>query len=131
MFFNCYSLQKMPMFNTSLVTSMFNMIWRCYSLIEMPALSTVSITTTSGSDFGASFASECHSLAKCGLSFARTVNLQACQLSRTAIVEVFTNLADRTATTTATITITANFGIDTLTAADRLIATNKNWTIVG
>ena len=65
------------------------------------------------------------------MSFNRTVVLQNCQLSRDALVEIFTNLTNRTATTSATIDITGNWGASALTASDRLIATNKNFTITG
>ena len=65
------------------------------------------------------------------MSFNRTVALQNCQLSKDALVEIFTNLTNRTATTSATIDITGNWGASALTSADRLIATNKNFTITG
>ena len=48
-----------------------------------------------------------------------------------ALVEIFTNLTNRTATTSATIDITGNWGSSALTSADRAIATNKNWVITG
>ena len=63
--------------------------------------------------------------------FTTTVNIGNNQLSQSALVEVFTNLADRTATTTATLTVTNNWGVSALTVADRLIATSKNWTTIG
>ena len=65
------------------------------------------------------------------MSFNRTVALQNCQLSKDALVEIFTNLTDRTATTSATIDITGNWGASALTSANRAIATNKNYTITG
>jgi hypothetical protein len=40
-------------------------------------------------------------------------------------------LANRSATTSATITITNNWGASALTVGERLIATSKNWVIVG
>jgi surface protein len=48
-------------------------------------------------------------------------------LGRTAIVEVFNGLAS--GVTSKTITVSANPGYASLTAADRLIATAKGWTI--
>ena len=65
------------------------------------------------------------------MSFNRTVALQNCQLSKDALVEIFTNLVDRTATTSATIDITGNWGASALTSVDRAIATNKNYVITG
>lgn len=130
MFNGCSSLQSVPLFNTGLVTNMFNMFQNCSSLNFIPNFSTTSITTTSGSDYS-SFAINCNSLDRCAMVFARTFALNNAQLSRTALVEVFNNLVSRTLTTSATITITGNWGASALTAADRLIATSKNWVIVG
>jgi hypothetical protein len=63
--------------------------------------------------------------------FARTVAFNNCQLSRDALVEIFTNLVDRSATTSANINITGNWGATALSTDDRNIATNKNWVITG
>jgi surface protein len=129
MFSNCTNIQTIPLFNTSNVTSMFNIFHSCQSLNSIPALSTASITTTSGSDFG-NFAISSNSLNRIQMVFARTVSISNCQLSRDALVEIFNNLVNRSATTSATITITGNWGVTALSAADLLIATNKNWVVV-
>jgi hypothetical protein len=63
--------------------------------------------------------------------FARTVGVGNCQLGVDALVEIFTNLVDRSATTSATITITSNWGAALLSAGQRAIATDKNWAITG
>jgi surface protein len=126
MFSSCNSLQSVPLFNTTNVTNMTNMFYNCYSLNSIPAFTTTAVTT----DF-TTFANGCNSLNRITMSFNRTVALQNCQLSKDALVEIFTNLVNRTATTSAKIDITGNWGSSALTAADRLIATNKNWTIVG
>jgi hypothetical protein len=60
--------------------------------------------------------------------FQRTVLFANCQLSRDAIVEIFNNLA--TVTPPQTITITGNWGVTALSAADLLIATSKGWTVI-
>jgi surface protein len=130
MFSGCTSLQSIPLLNTALVNNMSGMFLSCSSINSIPALSTTSITTTSGTDFGAIFQNN-FSLDRCPMVFARTVSLLNCQLSRTALVEVFNNLVSRTLTTSATITISGNWGASALTLADRLIATSKNWIIVG
>lgn len=101
MFQGCLSLNFIPSFNTTLVTS---------------------FTT---------FANGCNSLDRCTTIFRNSVGLQSCQLSKDALVEIFTNLTNRTSTTSATIDITGNWGATALTAADRTIATNKNWKITG
>ena len=126
MFGGCSSLQSVPLFNTVNVTNMSYMFNSCYSLNFIPAFITTAVTT----DF-TSFANNCSSLNRITMNFNRTVALQSCQLSRDALVEIFTNLTDRTATTSATIDITGNWGASALTASDRLIATNKNRVIIG
>jgi surface protein len=150
MFFNCSSLQSVPLFNTINVTNMYGMFVYCYSLQSVPLFNTINVTNMEGmfvycqslnfipafvttavtSDFTA-FAHGCHSLNRILMSFNRTVSLQSCQLSKDALVEIFTNLTNRTATTSANIDITGNWGASALTAADRLIATNKNYVITG
>jgi hypothetical protein len=50
-------------------------------------------------------------------------------LDRDALVQVFNDLAS--GVTGQTITITTNPGAASLSAADRQIATDKGWTIVG
>jgi surface protein len=117
----CTSLQSVPLFNTANVTNMANMFAFCQSLNSIPALSTSAIT----SDF-TNFASGANSLNRCQMVFQRTVSFQNCQLSRDAIVEIFNNLA---VVVSATITITGNWGVTALSAADLLIATSKGWTV--
>ena len=126
MFQNCVSLQSVPLFNTTNVTNMASMFNSCVSLNFIPAFVTTAVTT----DF-TSFAIGCNSLNRILMSFNRTVVLQNCQLSKDALVEIFTNLTNRTATTSATIDITGNWGASALTSADRLIATGKNYVITG
>ena len=126
MFYTCSSLQSVPLFNTINVTNMSLMFYNCVSLNFIPAFITTAVTT----DF-TTFANDCNSLNRILMSFNRTVALKNCQLSKDALVEIFTNLTNRTATTSATIDITGNWGSSALTSADRAIATNKNFTIIG
>ena len=125
MFQNCFSLQSVPLFNTQKVTSMFNMFLGCYSLNFIPNFNTALVTNFTA------FANVCNSLDRCTAIFRNSVGLQNCQLSKDALVEIFTNLINRTSTTSATIDITGNWGATALTSADRLIATGKNYTIIG
>ena len=149
MFQSCFSLQSVPLFNTQNVTNMFQMFRDCYSLQSLPLFNTQNVTNMGGMfsycfclnfipNFNTTlvtnftnFANGCNSLDRCTTIFRDSVSLQNCQLSKDALVEIFTNLTDRTATTSATINITGNWGATALTSADRLIATNKNWTITG
>jgi surface protein len=133
MFNGCSSLQSIPIFNTSIVNNMSGgMFQQCLSLTELPALSTAAITTSAGSDFG-NFALNCNNLKAIKVVFARAVNISNSQLSRDALVDIFNNLVDRSSTTAANINITGNWGAAAggLSAADREIATDKNWTITG
>ena len=125
MFQNCNSLQSVPLFNTQNVTNMQQMFSGCISLNFIPNFNTALVTNFTN------FANGCVSLDRCTTIFRNSVGLQNCQLSKDALVEIFTNLTDRTATTSATIDITGNWGATALTSADRLIATNKNFTITG
>ena len=125
MFASCSALQSVPLFNTQNVTNMQQMFQSCYSLNFIPNFNTALVTNF------LNFANGCNSLDRCTTIFRNSVGLQNCQLSKDALVEIFTNLTDRTSTTSATIDITGNWGATALTSADRLIATNKNWTIVG
>ena len=125
MFHNCYALQYVPLFNTQNVTNMQQMFQYCYSLNFIPNFNTALVTNFTN------FANGCNSLDRCTTIFRNSVGLQNCQLSKDALVEVFTNLIDRTSTTSATIDITGNWGATALTSAERLIATNKNYTITG
>lgn len=124
MFNNCASLQSLPLFNTVSVTTMSIMFASCVSLNSIPAL-----VTTSVSNF--SLFTDNNSLNRIELQFRTTISITNCQLSQTALVEVFNNLANRSATTSATITISGNWGASALTAGERAIATGKNWVIVG
>ena len=47
MFFNCYTLQSVTLFNTSAVTSMSNMFSNCYTLQSVPLFNTSAVTSMS------------------------------------------------------------------------------------
>jgi hypothetical protein len=128
MFNSATALQDLPLINTSLATTMNAMFLGTASLRSIPALSTANITTATGTDFG-NFSFGNSSLARCEMVFARQVSFNGSGLSAPALVEIFTNLVDRSATTSATITITGNWGVASLTAGDLLIATSKNWVV--
>jgi hypothetical protein len=57
--------------------------------------------------------------------------LQNLNFTVQALVNIFTDLRDRTSETAGTINITNCYGASQLTADQRLIATDKNWTITG
>ena len=59
--------------------------------------------------------------------FKYSVSLQYCPLNREAILEIFNHLC--TISHSATLTLRNNSFTSSLTAADKLIATNKGWTL--
>jgi surface protein len=125
MFFDCISLQSVPLFDTSSVTNMNQMFQPCTSINEIPAFDTSSVT-----NMGNTFVN-CVSLDRTDIVCPVSVNFNNCQLSRTELVNIFNNLVDRTATTSANINISGNWGATALTTAERDIALDKNWTITG
>ena len=120
MFSGCSSLQSVPLFNTASVTNMSSMLNSCSSLQSVPLFNTASVTNMS------SMFNSCLALGRSQITGAGiTHSYSACNLSASALNEVFTNLATVTG---QTITITNNPGAAT---CDRTIATAKGWTVVG
>ncbi len=123
MFAGCVSLQSIPQLDTSSGTNFSGMFNGCYSLQSIPQLD-----TSSGTNFTNMFM-QCPSLSTAALLGTSTnISYQGCRLSRQALVDIFNGLAT---VTSATITITGNWGAADLSASDRDIATNKGWTIAG
>lgn len=122
-FFQCYNLIKIPLFDTSKVTIMRNMLNACYSLTEIPAFN-CSLCT----DF-AFFLVSPRNISKINMTGVRfTLDISNARLTRAEIVNVFNNLG--TASGTQTLTYSGNPGTASITAADKLIATSKGWTLV-
>ena len=96
-------------------------------------LMTLSSFNVSGvTSYSNTFANSFGNLLRCQLfNINASINFSNKRLGKNEIVEIFNNLKDRTSTTSANIDITSCYGAFYLTAADRLIATNKNWTITG
>lgn len=122
MFNGAQAIIYVPALNTSNVTTVSQMFNNCYNLREMPALNlplcTV-FTTWLGNNT---------TLSKSGVYGAtRSHSYSGMSLSQANIVTIFTNLG--TAAGAQTITVSSNPGYAALTAAERLIATNKGWTI--
>ena len=59
------------------------------------------------------------------------VNVSNKPMEVPALTALFSDLADRSQTTSGTITITGCFGASRLTPADKAVATVKNWVVVG
>jgi surface protein len=125
MFGSCAALQSVPLLNTQNVTSMVTMFLDCFSIQEIPAFNTSSVTNMTQAF------QNCRSLDRTDIVCPVSVNFQNCQLSQSALVNIFNNLIDRSSTTAANINISGNWGASALTTAERDIALNKNWTITG
>ena len=119
-FNGCYTLKTIPLLDTSKVTNFTGTFGNCPSLDEMPALNLTATTISSMFSNG-------------GITKAPFVNIKNSfsfanqMLSRAAIVDIFNGLAS--GVVSKTITVSGNPGYASLTAADRLIATAKGWTI--
>ena len=126
MFQSCSSLQTIPLINTASGTSFLYMFSYCSNLSAIPDLQ-AHISLTAIDYF--SWLLNCPKLSYCGIIGVRnTISYVNCLLDKDNLVIIFNNLETVTA---KTITITGNPGASLLTAGDRLIATNKGWTIVG
>jgi surface protein len=127
MFQNCFSLQSIDIdfsgtYQSYNKTSMFS---GCRSLVSIPP---IGAAAGSSAIDNINIFSACPSLSSGYIQgFTTSHSYANCKFSRTGLVAIFTNLG--TADSGAIITITGNHGVADLTAADRLIATNKGWTI--
>ena len=121
MFYDCTSLQSVPLFDTSSVTNMSAMFYDCTSLQSVPAFD-VSLVT----DFTYIFFNN-RTLSYVGANnVSYSISVAGCKLSNTALETIFTNLTDITPANNQTITITNNYGSST---ANTTIATDKGWTV--
>ena len=121
-FSSCPNLIKVGTITSTAATSILNMFSFCYSLREATFTSLANVTTTLNAF------QNCFSLQTLRVPGLRVnVNFTDCAMERAALVQVFNDLG--TPATTQTITVTRNPGSADLTAADILIATNKNWIV--
>jgi len=117
---NNYTMKKVGDINVSKAINFTNFFTNGFSLRTLPALD-LNSGTTLGGIVSPVTARAPFTNVRASLSVANK------NLGRTAIVEVFNGLAS--GVTSKTITVSANPGYAALTAADRLIATAKGWTI--
>ena len=121
MFYNCPSLQSVPLFDTAAVTTMASMFSGCSSLQSVPLFDTAAVTS-----MGYMFYN-CPSLQSVLIAPVEvSVSFSGCLLSKNAIVTIFDNLATVAG---QTITVSNNWGYAILTTTDREIATSKGWAI--
>ena len=122
LFSNCTNLYKIGTITSTAVTNLTSVFGGCVSLRTITLTDLTNVTTTTGAF------SNCFSLENLRVpNIVATFTLIDCALERAALVQVFNDLG--TPGTTRTITVTRNPGSADLTAADILIATNKNWIV--
>jgi surface protein len=122
MFKNCSSLQSVPLFNTASVVYMSHTFRNCPSLLSVPLFDISSVAAISYAFY------QSPSIQKGALAGTKTtISYSGCKLSANALTDIFNGLATIAG---QTITITGNWGTPLLTAGEKLIATDKGWTIV-
>jgi hypothetical protein len=104
-------------------TNATQMFGTCSSLQSIPALITTAVT--SSSSFSNMF-NNCPSLSRIeAKNFRFSFSVASCNLSATALNEIYTNLPTAVG---QTITVSSNYGV---TGDDPTIATLKGWTVSG
>ena len=122
MFYSCSKLTSVPAMDTSKVTSMFAMFSSCSKLTSVPAMDTSNVA------YMGSMFSSCSSLAEIhmyGMKVSFDISAST-KFTREALVEILNNLATITSSQTLTMGST---NLAKLTDDDKLIATNKGWTL--
>ena len=131
-FANCSSLTTIPLLNTSNVTDMRGMFYNCYSLTIVPAFNTSNVTGLGGI-FGPGMTNmfqNCINIEEIHMiNISTNLDISYCtKMTREALLEVLGNLKDLTDQTSKTLTLGSTL-LAKLTEEDKLIATNKNWTL--
>jgi hypothetical protein len=144
MFYDCYSLKAVPLFDTSSVQYFLDMFDYCYSLETIPLFDTIAAEDMSlmfrycnslqkvpalnvayCSNFSDIF-NYCTALGSAPLKGAvNDISFYNCALSRNAIVAIFRGLGSAS----ASIDVSYNFGANDLTAEDIAIAEGKGWSV--
>lgn len=122
MFCNCNSLTTVPLLDTAKVKNMSQMFWHCGNLQTVPAFDCSNVTNMNNI-----FAS-CSSLKSVLMTnIGVSLDISASTLfERTDLVTILNNL--KTVTSTKTLKMGAT-NLAKLTDEDKLIATNKGWTL--
>lgn len=122
MFYGCDKLTTVPLYDTSKVKRMEEMFWHCSDLQTVPAFDCSNVTNMNNI-----FAS-CYNLKSILMTnIGVSLDISASTLfERADLVTILNNL--KTVTTTKTLRMGAT-NLAKLTDEDKLIATNKGWTL--
>ena len=125
MFYNCFSLQSVPLFNTQNGTNFTQMFYICPSLDYLPAFN---LTGAVGVGSLNSMLAASPNISSSSFSGIRTsIAFTGLTLGTQELITIFSGLA--AVTGGQTVSIAGNWGITGLTAANSGIATGKGWTI--
>ena len=124
MFQNCRRLISIPLLNTSNVTDMSSMFFHCENLTEIPSFDMRKVTRISGAFTSCYNLTEIHMT---GMKADFDIH-DSTKFTRDALLEIINNCQDLTGKTSRRITMGSN-NLAKLTDEDKLIATNKNWTL--
>ena len=125
MFSSCSKLTTIPQLDTSNVTNMQDMFYYCSSLTTIPQLDTSNVTNMNGM-FNYSSQIQAIHMINMKVDFAIT---SSSKFTREALVEIINNCYDvTTLNKTAKLTM-GSTNLAKLTDEDKLIATNKGWTL--
>lgn len=146
MLYNCYALMELPPLDTSSGTNFFYMLYACFSITVIPLLDLSLATNTSRMLYGCSnlntlpafnlalattvdyMLNNCYSLQRARfVNISSSFSITSCRFSAYEIEQLFNGLS---AVSSATLTITGNWGAAYLTDTQKAIATNKGWTLV-
>ena len=122
MFYNCDRLTTTPLYDTSKVTNMEEMFWLDSNLTTVPAYDCTNVTNMTR------IFTDCYNLKHIYMTNIGT-NLDisgSTKFERADLVTILNNL--KTVTTTKTLKMGAT-NLARLTDEDKLIATNKGWTL--
>jgi surface protein len=132
MFYNCSSLQSVPLFNTASVTSMSNMFYNCSSLQNIPELNLTKVSTSANNvmAIGGLTSTAAGNLGQAKLTGMRwTQSFQNCKMGAAQLNEMYTALAVLNPNVT---NVTAAAGVVTYTVADiRAFVAARTVTITG
>ena len=124
MFRNCRNLTTIPLLDTSKVYNMTYMFRGCRSLTTIPQLDTSNVTNMYNMFYDCTNIEQIHMT-----NINADLTISDCtKMEKDAIVEVLNNLKDLTGSTGKTLRLGSTL-LAKLTEEDKLIATNKNWTL--